>query len=91
MKRNADPRRQLARYRHMVEAQRRTLRWATLLWLVPLVLLAIAYTFDGHWALKTFFWIALLSGVVQQLNELGRLRDYEQKQQITDDSSNAGS
>ena len=88
MKKNADPRRQLGQYRHMVEAQRTTLRWATLFWLVPLVLLVAAYAVDGHWVLKTFLWITLLSGLVQQLNEHSRLRDYQQKHQTAEVNAN---
>jgi len=60
-----------------------------LFWLVPLLLVALAHATGSHWALKTFLWIAFVSGVVQQVNEHGRLRDFEQKERVAEDRSSA--
>lgn len=74
-----DPRRQIGQYKHLISVEESSLRWAWMYWFLPLLIFAASIFFDWHWLIKSASAIASVSGAIHHVNDLSRLRLYEER------------
>ena len=63
----------------MVRNQRRVLCWVWLFWFLPLIGIFLCFYFDVHWFVKFVVIWAFVSGLIQQLTEIVRLRQWQER------------
>jgi len=65
----------------MVKQQRRVCYFASLFWLVPLIGIPICFRFHAHWFVKFVVIWAFISGIIGQVTQIVRLKDWKERLQ----------
>ena len=65
----------------MVKRQRRMCYLVSLFWLLPFVGIPICFRFHAHWFLKFVVICAFVSGIIQQVTEIVRLKGWRERLQ----------
>ena len=76
-----NPRRQAGQYRAMVKQHRRMCYLVSLFWLLPLIGIPICFRFHAHSFVKFVVICAFVSGIIGQVTEILRLRDWKERLQ----------